>query len=194
MPSTAQASPLLLAAVLVAIAPSLDKLTVGTAFGIRGTKIATGPNLIIAGVTMAAMAGAMAFGRALTMLMPAETTLVLGSLILIVLGVWIVVARILALRDLCPTTTAPLRPRGHVVPSGAVIRPCVVVEAISFSGVRPGVARVPPVAPPCLPVVLPARRGRRVSRRIVAGSARRTAPGAADRRTCPARRRRHHAS
>ena len=95
----AQASPLLLAAVLVAIAPNLDKLTVGTALGIRGTKIATGPNLIIAGVTMAAMAGAMAFGRALTMLMPAETTLVLGSLILIVLGVWIVVARILALPD-----------------------------------------------------------------------------------------------
>jgi hypothetical protein len=100
-------------------------------------------------------ARAMAFGRALTMLMPAETTLVLGSLILIVLGVWIVVARILALRDPCPTTTAPLRPRGHVVPSGARIRPRLVVEAISFSGVRPGVARVPPVAPPCLRVLLP---------------------------------------
>ncbi|MBV8958574.1 MAG: hypothetical protein JO087_07385, partial [Actinobacteria bacterium] len=66
---------------------NLDNCTVGVAYGIRDRRIAAIPNLIIALLTMAATAGAMTFGRELSMLVAPAVASALGTAIIIGIGV-----------------------------------------------------------------------------------------------------------
>ena len=85
-------------AILIAAVSNLDNLGVGVALGIRGTRIAALPNLIIATVTMAGTAGAMSFGRALSSLLSPSTAAALGSLIIIGVGAGTMVASLNAVQ------------------------------------------------------------------------------------------------
>lgn len=89
---------LLLSAVLVATVSNLDNLAVGTAFGMRGTRIAVVPNVIIAAVTMAGTAGAMTSGDALSGLMPPSLASALGGLIIIAIGAGTLLASLRTVR------------------------------------------------------------------------------------------------
>lgn len=77
---------LLVAAVLIAFISNLDNLTVGLSFGMRSTRIATGANAIIAGVTMVATWLAMVLGSAIVRTVPASVVDLLGGLVLIGIG------------------------------------------------------------------------------------------------------------
>lgn len=76
-----------LAALLIGAVSNLDNLGVGIAFGIRGTRIGAMANLIVAAITMAATAMAMAGGQALSELLPPGVTGWLGPLIIIAIGI-----------------------------------------------------------------------------------------------------------
>lgn len=75
-----------LSAVLIAAVSNLDNLAVGIAFGIRDTRIAIGPNLIIASLTTAATAGAIACGSVCSTLVPSAMASVLAASIIIGIG------------------------------------------------------------------------------------------------------------
>lgn len=77
---------LLLSAVLIAAVSNLDNLGVGFAFGMRDTRVAIAPNLLIAALTMAGTAGAMTSGRALSHLMSPSLATDAGALIIIAIG------------------------------------------------------------------------------------------------------------
>ena len=58
----------------------------------RDTRIAAGPNLLIAAVTMAATAGAMTSGHALARVLSPSLAAALGAAIICAIGVWAVLA------------------------------------------------------------------------------------------------------
>jgi putative Mn2+ efflux pump MntP len=76
----------LLAAIVIAIVSNLDNLGVAVAIGVRGTRVAAIPNLIIAAATMAATAAAMVSGRALSKLVPSTAAASAGALVIIAVG------------------------------------------------------------------------------------------------------------
>ena len=142
-----------LSAVLIAAVSNLDNLAVGVAFGMRGSRIATPPNLIIAAVTMAATAGAMTSGRALSHVLPSSVASWLGSLIIIAIGAWTVVASLRALRARARTTLPRSVRLGREVDARGVLssrEALVLGVALSLnnvgSGVGAGVAGIPPLA------------------------------------------------
>ena len=81
-----------LSAVLIAAVSNLDNLAAGVAFGMRDTRIAAAPNVVIAAVTMAATAGAMTSGRALSRVLPPSLAAALGASIISAIGIWTVLA------------------------------------------------------------------------------------------------------
>ncbi len=81
-----------LSALLIALVSNVDNLAAGVAFGMRGTRIAVAPNVIIAAVTMAATAGAMTSGHELSRLLSPELAAALGASIVSAIGVWTVLA------------------------------------------------------------------------------------------------------
>ena len=87
-----------LSAVFVAALSNLDNLAAGFALGIRDARIRVAPNTVIAAVTMAGTAVAMTSGRALSRLTPPLLAADAGSLIIIAIGAWTVVAAARALR------------------------------------------------------------------------------------------------
>jgi putative sporulation protein YtaF len=88
-----------LAAVVIAAVSNLDNLAAGVAFGMRDTRIAAAPNAMIAAVTMAATAGAMTSGRALSNVLPPSLAAALGASIISAIGVWTILASLHALRS-----------------------------------------------------------------------------------------------
>jgi len=144
----------LLPAVLIAAVSNLDNLGVGVALGIRGTRIAAIPNLIIAAMTMAGTAAAMSSGRALSRLIDASTAASLGAVIIIAVGAMTLLAAPIAGRT-------PRRPR-RVLPATDVQRRGSTRKPISYrevfvlgvalslnnigSGVGAGIAGIPPLA------------------------------------------------
>lgn len=142
-----------LAAVPVALVSNLDNLTVGVALGIRKTRIAATRNVTVALVTMAATAGAMTSGRALSVLLPSSAAQALGSAVIIVVGVVTMVA---SSGGSGTTTSPPLLERlgihretgvGDTLSHGEAL---VLGVALSLNnvgtGVGAGVAGVPPLA------------------------------------------------
>jgi putative Mn2+ efflux pump MntP len=87
-----------LSAVLIAAVSNLDNLAAGVAFGMRDTRIAAAPNVVIAVVTMAATAGAMTFGHVLSRVLPPSLAAALGASIISAIGVWTVLASLRAVR------------------------------------------------------------------------------------------------
>jgi putative sporulation protein YtaF len=86
----------LLSAVLVAMVSNLDNLAAGVAFGMRDTRIAAAPNVVIAVVTMAATTGAMTSGHALSRVLSPSLAAALGASIISAIGVWTVLASLRA--------------------------------------------------------------------------------------------------
>lgn len=87
-----------LSAVVIAAVSNLDNLGVGTALGMRDTRVSASANLIIAAVTMAATAIAMTFGGALSRLVAPSIGSALGSAIIIAVGAWTVITWIRSIR------------------------------------------------------------------------------------------------
>lgn len=143
---------MLLFAVLIAAVSNLDNLGVGFAFGMRDTRIATAPNLVIAVLTMAGTAGAMTSGRALSHLMSPSLATDAGALIIIAIGVATVVTSLRTMRR--PAAAAVARhslsgARGKS--NGVSWREAVPIGvALSLnnvgSGVGAGIAGVSPLA------------------------------------------------
>jgi putative Mn2+ efflux pump MntP len=141
----------LLRAVLIAAVSNLDNLGVGVALGIRGTRVAAVPNLIIAAITMAGTAAAMSSGRALSKLVASSTAASLGALIIIGVGAATVIAALVA-------TRAPTRSRRDLSVHGRRNARGLITyrEALGLgvalslnnvgSGVGAGVAGIPPLA------------------------------------------------
>jgi putative Mn2+ efflux pump MntP len=81
-----------LSALLIAAVSNFDNLAAGVAFGMRDTRIAAAPNLLIAAVTMAATAGAMTSGHVLAPVLSPSLAATLGASIICAIGVWTVLA------------------------------------------------------------------------------------------------------
>ncbi|MGN6170478.1 MAG: hypothetical protein ACTHQQ_20250 [Solirubrobacteraceae bacterium] len=138
-----------LASVSIAAVSNLDNLAVGTALGIGKTRIGPSANLIIAAVTMAATAGAITSGRALSMLLAPSVAAALGAVIIIGIGALTVLASLSTVR-----TPLPLRVRVqlNVVAEDAISYRKAFALGIALSlnnvgtGVGAGVAGIPVMA------------------------------------------------
>jgi putative Mn2+ efflux pump MntP len=100
-----------LSAVLIAVVSNLDNLAAGVAFGMRDTRIAATPNVVIAAVTMAATAGAMTSGHALSRVLPPELAASLGASIISAIGVRTILA---SLHDVRLPASSPGRGSGQL--------------------------------------------------------------------------------
>jgi putative Mn2+ efflux pump MntP len=143
----------LLPAIVIAAVSNLDNLGVAVTIGIRGTRIAAIPNLIIAAVTMAGTAAAMSSGRALAKLVPSPTTASLGALIIIAVGAETVLASLGAVRapERSPVLARALRGRRRDSSDRISYREALVLGvALSLnnvaSGIGAGVAGIRPLA------------------------------------------------
>jgi len=139
-----------LLAVLVAAVSNLDNLGVGFAFGLRDTRIAIAPNLVIAALTMAGTAGAMTFGRELSHLVSLSIATDTGSLVMIGIGTATVVASLRVPVRTSATdrpTLAAMRGASKTVPCRAAVPIGVALSLNNIgSGVGAGIAGIPPLA------------------------------------------------
>jgi putative sporulation protein YtaF len=79
-----------LAILLLAISCNLDNVGVGLAYGARGIGIPMASNLLIALVTAAGTGLCIVFGQQIFQVLPAEVGIMLGAVLLIGMGVWII--------------------------------------------------------------------------------------------------------
>jgi len=142
-----------LPAVLTATVSNLDNLAVGTAYGMRGTRIAARSNLFIAVVTMGATAGAMTFGHALSGLLSSSVASTLGALIIIAIGAGTVFASLFELlARVDPGLPGDACVSHRVGTKDAISNRQALALGIALSlnnvgaGVGAGVAGVPPLA------------------------------------------------
>ena len=75
---------------LFAISANIDNLTVGTAYGIKNIKIGAFSNLIIAVISVAGTILSMSLGLVLSHFIPPFIAGIIGSVILIVIGLWFI--------------------------------------------------------------------------------------------------------
>lgn len=141
----------LLRAVLIAALSNLDNLGVGVALGIRGTRVAAIPSLIIAAITMAGTAAAMLSGRALSKLVASSTAASLGALIIIGVGAATVLAALIARRastrsrrDL--SVQARRNETGFTSYREALVLGVALSANNVGSGIGAGVVGIPPLA------------------------------------------------
>jgi putative sporulation protein YtaF len=85
---------------ILAISLSLDALGVGVVYGLRKIKIPLLPKLIICLFSMLYSGGALAAGKTLSALLPNYVSKMIGIVILITMGVWIIIQAILKKDDL----------------------------------------------------------------------------------------------
>lgn len=137
---------------MIAAVSNLDNLAAGFAFGMRGARIAVGPNALIALVTMAGTAAAMSSGRAVARLMPLSVASAVGSLIIIAVGVGTVLVSLAGRREPAgaPMTERLLR-RGRDASEPLSWREALLLGvALSLnnvaSGVGAGIAGISPLA------------------------------------------------
>lgn len=74
---------------LLALALSLDSLTVGLLYGARGIKLPWAAMAVVSGASGLLLAGAMSGGQALSAVLPAGVAQRLGALLLVGVGLWI---------------------------------------------------------------------------------------------------------
>lgn len=134
-----------LSAVLIAAVSNLDNLAVGVALGVRGTRVAPAPNVLIAGVTMAGTASAITFGHALARLLRPNLAGAVGAVIIVSIGVMTVAA---SRSSVCEPTAGMGRLPG---PSQTLSWREAALLAIALSlnnvgtGVGAGIAGIPPL-------------------------------------------------
>ncbi len=80
----------LLIILLLAISCNLDNVGVGIAYGARGIGIPLGSNLLIALVTAAGTGLCIIFGQRIFQVLPAEVGVLLGAVLLVGMGVWVI--------------------------------------------------------------------------------------------------------
>ncbi len=76
---------------LFGISASLDALLIGIGYGIRGIRIHLWQNLLISGITLAGTCLSVGFGDWLALKLPYMVCKYVGSIVLMLLGVWYVV-------------------------------------------------------------------------------------------------------
>jgi putative sporulation protein YtaF len=84
----------LLSTASLAISSSADNVGVGIAFGIRGTNLPLASNIFIAAITGSGTLLSMLAGKTMASFLKPEAATVLGGLVIIVTGVWIIVQEI----------------------------------------------------------------------------------------------------
>ncbi len=80
----------LLTILLLALSCNLDNVGVGIAYGARGIGIPLASNLLIALVTAAGTAVCIVFGQRIFQVLPGEVGVILGAVLLIGMGVWVI--------------------------------------------------------------------------------------------------------
>ncbi len=75
---------------LLAISCNLDNVGVGIAYGARGIGIPLASNFLIALITAAGTGLCIVFGRQIFQFLPAEVGVLLGAVLLIGMGVWVI--------------------------------------------------------------------------------------------------------
>ena len=80
----------LLTIFLLAISCNLDNVGVGIAYGARGIGIPLASNLLIALITAAGTGLCIVFGQQIFQVLPAEVGVLLGAVLLIGMGVWVI--------------------------------------------------------------------------------------------------------
>jgi putative Mn2+ efflux pump MntP len=134
-----------LSALLIAAVSNLDNLAAGVAIGLRGTRVASAPNALIAAVTMSGTAGAITFGHALARLLRPSVAGSVGAVIIVSIGLMTVAASRSSVRE-------PAAGRGRLPgPPYAVSWREAALLAIALSlnnvgtGVGAGIAGIPPL-------------------------------------------------
>lgn len=79
-----------LAILLLAISCNMDNVGVGLAYGARGIGIPLASNLLIALITAAGTCICIVFGQQIFRVLPAEVGVILGAVLLIGMGVWVI--------------------------------------------------------------------------------------------------------
>lgn len=85
----------ILSALLFSISANIDNLTVGTAYGIKKVRITFFSNALIAVVSCIGTFLSMTFGKIICCFIPQVVSNILGSLILILLGIWFILSPII---------------------------------------------------------------------------------------------------
>lgn len=80
----------LLTILLLAISCNLDNVGVGIAYGARGIGIPLASNLLIALITAAGTGLCIVFGQQVFQVLPGEVGVILGAVLLIGMGVWVI--------------------------------------------------------------------------------------------------------
>ncbi len=80
----------LLTILLLALSCNLDNVGVGIAYGARGIGIPLASNLLIALVTAAGTGICIVFGRQIFQVLPGEVGVIVGAVLLIGMGVWVI--------------------------------------------------------------------------------------------------------
>ncbi|MFI5331779.1 MAG: sporulation membrane protein YtaF [Desulfobaccales bacterium] len=80
----------LLTILLLALSCNLDNVGVGIAYGARGIGIPLASNLLIALITAAGTGLCIVFGQQIFQVLPGEVGVILGAVLLIGMGVWII--------------------------------------------------------------------------------------------------------
>lgn len=88
---------MILSALLFSISSCLDNLVVGTAYGIKNIKIGITSNIIIAVVTTTGTLLSMLFGSYLSKFLPHSLANILGSGVIMILGLYVVIQSIIRL-------------------------------------------------------------------------------------------------
>jgi putative Mn2+ efflux pump MntP len=130
---------------LIAAVSNLDNLAAGVALGLRGTRIAPAPNVLIAGVTMAGTACAITSGHALAALLPPSVAGSVGAVIIVSIGVMTVVASRSPVRE--PTTGLGRLPRTSDMLSWRAAGLLAIALSLNNvgTGVGAGIAGIPPL-------------------------------------------------
>lgn len=80
----------LLTILLLALSCNLDNVGVGIAYGARGIGIPLASNLLIALITAAGTGLCIVFGQQIFQVLPGEVGVILGAVLLIGMGVWVI--------------------------------------------------------------------------------------------------------
>ena len=78
----------LLSIVLFALSSNLDSFVVGMSYGVKQVRIGLRPNLLIGGITFIGTALSMVCGKGLLRLIPVRAASILGSAVIILIGVY----------------------------------------------------------------------------------------------------------
>ncbi len=81
---------LIITALIFALCANIDNFTVGTAYGIKNVKISLESNLLIAIISCIGTFISMYFGKIISSFTPGYFSNILGSSILIILGLWFI--------------------------------------------------------------------------------------------------------